>query len=80
MASEEDFKSITDLYNRLLPAIKTKLDELNKLKITNIKEIDIWDYCLNNIWKYKEDLTIYEMVNDILYLDEINLLKFLRKE
>ena len=78
MADEFKFQSITDLYNHLLPAIKTKLDDLKKIKILDVSESDIWEYCLKNIWSHKTDLNIYEIVNDILFLDVIKLNNYLK--
>ncbi len=77
--SEERFNSINDLYNRLLPAIDTKLSELKRMKLYNITNLDIWNYCVQNKWKYKTNLHIYEMVNDILNIDELNICVFVKK-
>ena len=79
MARDEKISSIEDLYRRLLPAIRTKISEFKREKITNITELDIWNYCIKNKWKNKKDLRLYEMVNDILELDIINLNVFINK-
>ena len=73
MANSEKFSSITDLYKRLLPAIRTKVDELKSNKIYDISELDIWEYCKETLWKTRNDLRIYEMVNDILFVDALAL-------
>ncbi len=78
MANDELFTSVTELYNRLLPAIRCRLDELKANKINDINELDIWEYALNNIWKNKVDLRIHEMANDILFIDEIVLIKYIK--
>jgi hypothetical protein len=78
MANTEKFDSITELYKRLLPALHTKIDEMQKMNIINIKDIDLWDYCVNNCWKDKENLRLYEMVNDILKVDPLELQLFVR--
>ena len=72
--------SIEELYKRLLPAINTKLAELKRENITNIQKLDIWNYCVANLWKKKRDLRIYEMVDDILNLDNLKLSLFVTKE
>ncbi len=59
-----DFKTIDELYNRLLPALKIKVTETKKLT-----EKDIWDYLTKTIWINSNDLTLAEMVNDILKCD-----------
>lgn len=76
---KENFNSITELYVRLLPAIRTKLSELKREKVIYISETDIWNYCLNNKWKAKKDLRLYEMVDDILNLDILNMEVFIKK-
>ena len=60
------FKSLDELYRKLLPAFKTKVSELKRYNINYIKEVDIWNYLKNNYWKNKHDLTLGDMVNDIL--------------
>ena len=43
-----------DLFIRLLPAFNTKIAEWQREKIANIKSLDIWNYCVHNIWHKKE--------------------------
>lgn len=76
MAKDNYFNSIDDIYKRVLPAINTKLDELKRINF-NVRNIDIWDYCVNCIWKNKNDLRIYEMVSDILNIDELKIRDFI---
>lgn len=78
MAKENSFNSIADVYNRVLPAINTKINELKRLHI-NVRNIDIWDYCVKYIWNNKGDLRMYEMVSDILNIDEVKLIDFISK-
>lgn len=77
MAKENNFNSIDDLYKRLLPAMNTKIKELKRINI-NVNNIDIWEYCLKNIWNNKNDLRIYEMVSDILNVDELELINYIK--
>ena len=71
--NQEKFYSIEDLYKRLLPAIKTKLDEFKRENINNVNELDIWNYCMQNKWNNRKDIRLYEMVSDILEIDIFNL-------
>lgn len=73
------FNSIEDLYKRLLPAMKTKISELKRDGFNFIECLDIWNYCIENIWKNKRDLRIYEMVDDILNIDNLKLEMFTRR-
>ena len=67
-----NFKSVEELYIRMLPALKTKKNEMKSLKM-NINEIDIWNYFCQNIWNQKNGLTMGEMVDDILNTDSIDI-------
>ena len=73
---EIKFKSLEELYQRLLPAFKTKVADLKRTGIYNIREIDIWNYLKNNYWRQKRNLTLGEMVNDILSTPNEELIKF----
>ena len=63
-----------EIYQRLLPALNAKVDELKRMKVI-IDPVDIWNYCVTNIWNKKEELRMYELVNDILQLDASNIIK-----
>ena len=67
-----NFKSIDELYMRLLPALKTKKNEM-KIQKFNISENKIWQYLLDNVWNKKSGLTIDEMVDDILNTDSMSI-------
>ncbi len=68
-----DINTLSQLYNRLLPAFKTKKDELKKENIV-VREIDLWNYLKEKIWINNKNLTLYDMINDIFNID-INRLK-----
>ncbi len=74
--NEFKFKSLEELYQRLLPAFRTKVADLKRNKINNINEIDIWNYLKNYYWKNKKGLTLGEMVNDILSTPNDDLITF----
>lgn len=63
------FRSLEELYQRIKPALYSKVQELKRLKIDYIKEEDIWNYLTEHDWKERKNLTIVDMVNDILDLD-----------
>lgn len=77
MAKDNYFNSLDDVYKRVLPAINTKLDELKRIHF-NVRNIDIWDYCVKYMWRNRSDLRIYEMVSDILNVDELKLRDFIK--
>lgn len=61
-----DFNSLDELKQRLMPALRTKVNDLKKNKISNINENEIWDLLSKNKWSKANGLTLGEMVNDIL--------------
>lgn len=62
-----EFSSIDELKKRLLPALKIRRKDL-KNKGINISIEDLWTYFVG-IWKNKVNLTLNDLVNDILYLE-----------
>lgn len=69
MNNELNFKSLDELYNRIKPALYSKVQELQRLNIDYIKEVDIWNYLIKHEWKKRNNLTIAEMISDILNSD-----------
>lgn len=71
---EYEFKTLRELYNRIMPALTSKCSEFKKIGCKNIKESDIWNYLTSKKWQSSSELTLSEMVNDIfeLRVEEIN--------
>ena len=65
----EEFKSIEELFERVKPALSTKVFEGRELGFSNIKEMDIWNYLAKNKWKKSNNLMLSDIVNDIFNLD-----------
>ncbi len=61
-----EFKTIKDLYEYIKPALNTKISELKTTGYEYICEEDIWNYLKEIKWKNAIDLSISEMVSDIL--------------
>lgn len=66
---ELKFNSEEELYTRVLPALKTKKNEIKRIGINYILEEDIWNALKINKWQYKNNLSLSEMVDDILNTD-----------
>lgn len=77
---EEFFSSASDLYRRLYPALITKREEINLKYKSNIKELDIWNYLKDFVWSKKKDLSLCDMVNDCLNIDEKNIFSYVNGE
>ncbi len=69
---EVNFNSINELYERVVPCLELKVKLLNDQNIETNKE-DIWNY-LSNKWKNSNNLTLFDIVNDIMILDGNNLI------
>jgi len=73
------FKSLEELYRKLLPALRAKVSDLKRNNIKNVTEEDIWNYLKNNYWREKYDLTLGEMVNDILSVTNNEIISYILK-
>ncbi len=68
-----EYNSQLELYLALLPVFEVKK---RLLSITDNKAItndDIWKYLATNKWRQTKNLTISEMVNDIIMLETNNI-------
>ena len=67
-----EFGSIKELYERVKPALITKSKELKRMNYFYIKEEDIWNYLKEVKWKNDTNLSLYDMVSDVLEVpDEV---------
>lgn len=71
------FNSLEELYQRLIPAMNTKVNELKLVGINYITIDDIWNYLKKNKWSKSKDLTLSECVDDILNTSDIEYKKYL---
>ena len=62
----DGFKSQEELYKKVTPALKSKVKDLTRRGIDYIFVEDIWNYLKNNVWCKKNNLTLGEIVNDIM--------------
>ena len=75
-----DFNSIEELYNRLQPALLTKKEQMRRNGYGYIKKQDIWNYLRDNMWKNSKDLSLYQMVSDILNTDDIYIDSYVKQQ
>ncbi len=73
MDSPIEFKSAKELYDRVLPALYSKVKELRNLGFKYVTEKDIWNYLVNSTWKTKRNLQLHDLISDILYADNIKI-------
>lgn len=63
------FNNAKKLYDLLLPALETKEIQLRRNDYFGLSKEDIWEYLKETKWKNANNLRIYQMVCDILYVD-----------
>ena len=69
-----EYNNLAELYKALLPASRVKKRLLGITLYNNITNEDIWKYLAVNIWKKSYELTIADMVNDIIMIDAKNII------
>lgn len=73
---ELKFKSLEELYKKLIPAFNVRVNDLKRNKINGITKEDIWNYLKNNNWIRREHLTLCEMVDDIINVSDKDLIDY----
>ncbi len=74
-----EFGSLRELYARIEPALETKRIEMRREGYSYIKCEDIWNYLKEVKWRNSNDLSLAEMVSDILNTDNIIIDQHLKK-
>ena len=69
MEENIEFKTVKELYDRVLPALYSKVKELRRMHLNLAEEKDIWNYLVENSWKKKKDLELHELISDIINAD-----------
>jgi hypothetical protein len=72
------FNSLNELYERLIPALTCKVNELRREKMTYIKKEDIWNYLKDSKWLHANYLTLADMVDDILNCNNYEIDKYVK--
>ena len=75
-----EFNSVKELYERLKPALTTKVTELKRNDLDYIKIEDIWNYLKDSKWSKANNLLLYQMVDDILNLDKNEIDEYVKGE
>ena len=64
-----EFTSQQELYKKLLPVFNVKKRLIQNSKYKDITNQDIWFYLIETKWKTYHNLTISDIINDIITLD-----------
>lgn len=74
-----EFNSVIELYNRVKPALNSKIKELKREKFDYIKEEDIWNYLIKTKWQQADGLVLCDVVDDILHVDNKKLDQYIKE-
>lgn len=80
MNEDIKFKTLPELYKRILPALKSKKKELNLKGYNYIHEEDIWNFLKNFKWAGARSLDLGTIVNDIFHLNDNQLNEYVKEE
>jgi len=71
-----EFNSVEELYKRVRPSLTTKVREFKRNKVMYVKEEDIWNYLIEFKWKNSRGLELFNIVDDILNVDNEEVEKY----
>ena len=63
-----EFSSKEELFQRVKPALKAKINEFHRLGYKHVQEMDVWNYLIENVWCKSSDWMLSDIVNDILHV------------
>jgi len=75
-----EYRSQKELYLNLIPALNVKIKLLRRSNYKDITREDVWNYLRDNKWKYSVDLTLADMVQDIIHVDNLEISSFIRNK
>lgn len=75
-----EFSSLEELYKRIKPALRTKSEEMKRNGFPYIKEEDVWNYLKEVRWVNSKNLSLYQMVSDVLNVDNSLVDRYLREK
>lgn len=68
-----EFKTQQELYDRIMPALRAKKNELRREGYYYIEAEDIWNFFKETKWSLTKNLSLYDMVSDIMNTDPIKI-------
>lgn len=64
-----EYKNQLELYQKLVPVFKVKERLINISQNNDVTINDIWHYLAINKWRNSTNLTLADIVNDIINID-----------
>ena len=74
----DEYKSVKELYEALIPALNVKIRMFKNNEFNYLTKDDIWNYLKDNVWVHSVNLTISQMVSDIVNVEGIKIDKYLK--
>ena len=74
------FNNLEELYQRLKPAMETKVDELKRDNIKYVNVNDIWEYLKKYKWSKSNNLSLSDCVDDILNTPNAEYKKYIKNK
>ena len=71
-----EFTSLQQLYRKLLPAFNVKKRLIKNSKYKNITNENIWTYLSETKWRQANNLSLPDMINDIITADLEDISKY----
>jgi hypothetical protein len=72
-----EFTSLKQLYQKLIPAFNVKKRLVKNSKYKHITNENIWEYLANTKWRQANNLSLPDMINDIITVDLDEIQKYL---
>jgi len=80
MNGEIQFRTVEELYNRVLPALYSKTKEVRRAGLELVNEKDIWNFLVETEWKKRNNLELHELISDILNVENYKLKDYINKK
>lgn len=74
-----EFSSLKDLYRKLIPAFNAKKRLIKNSKYKDITNENIWYYLTETKWRQSIDLSLSEMINDIITVEIEEVYKYVEE-
>lgn len=65
-----EFTSVLELKAHIKPVLDCRVKELTRKNIKYVSQDDIFEYLRINVWPTKTNLTLYNIVDDVLNVDD----------
>ena len=72
-----EFTSLKQLYQKLIPAFNVKKRLIKNSKYKEITNENIWRYLTETKWKQANNLSLHDMINDIITVDLEDIYKYM---